>query len=218
MRFTSITTIVAICALSGTALGATLALSDGGGVRDDDVLVPSPVLPVADREAQLRHVLTRPDRRIRSFFEFDLSTLDGPVVDSATVSSGFFTQDLPLSSVAPAEISYFVYGADGALTIDDYDNFDDAALEVQLIGQIIRPDGAAGWTVDLAGADITAAVQAVVDAGFSHVGFGAQLNPALNFTSSGLFLRELDLDVVAVPEPTALALLGVVGLIACRRR
>ena len=203
---------------SGSVHGAPLAFSAGGSVAANGTLVPS-LPPVALRQAQLRNVPTRSDRRVRAFFEFGLADLAGPVIQSATVSSGFFEQVAPGTSVGPASITYFVYGSnDGALTTGDYDNFDDPAASAIVLGSVVRPDGSGGWTESIVGTDLTSAVQSIVDAGFTHLGFGAQLDPGINFTATTLSLNQLDIDVVAVPSPGGAALTAVFGFIACRRR
>ncbi|MEM9082610.1 MAG: hypothetical protein AAGB34_03360 [Planctomycetota bacterium] len=216
--------VVAIAGAVASASAAPLNLVASGGVAGDGTLYTVP-----SNSAPLWGVFSRGDRHIRGFFEFDLSTIGGPDVASASISGGFFEANFysgnPLgnnaaSSFRPANITYFIYGTNDAGPLDaaDFNNFTTEGA-VSTIGTIARPDGANGWTVDLTGTDITAAVQAVVDGGFSRVGFGAQLNNVDgNMTSRIVRVADIAIDVEAVPAPGAAALLALGGLSATRRR
>ncbi|MEM1165623.1 MAG: hypothetical protein AAGI30_04960 [Planctomycetota bacterium] len=221
--------VLAVMGVTASVQAAPIPLADGGSVYDLDSvgIVPSSTSPDR-RNSALWNITSRSDRRVRAFFEFDITGLAGPVIQSATVSAGFFEQlgfnddgvipgNAP-SSVGAADITYFIYGGDGVITSSDYENFTNPAVQAITVGTLTRPDGSANWVESLVGTDLTAAVQAIVDAGFDYVGFGAQLNPSINFTSRNLRLSELDIDIVAVPAPGAAGLLGVAGIAAARRR
>ncbi|MEM9084223.1 MAG: hypothetical protein AAGB34_11550, partial [Planctomycetota bacterium] len=137
-----------------------------------------------------------------AYFEFDLALDGNTVIDSATLTSASLIKGAQ-GSCNDGVITIFVYAADG--TVDGLDHgtlgFEDpttAALTTVVFNALgggqstIIPD-------DIPAIDITAEVQAIVDAGFSFVGIGASAPSNVLYCSPNTFFGSVSVDVESSP-------------------
>jgi hypothetical protein len=139
--------------------------------------------------------------------EFDLASLGGDLIDSASVTGSL---EFRQSGFADMNVEYFLYPADGTLNWND--DWDPA-------GAISVGTGSAPMqgNAPLGPVDVAAALQTLIDAnpGLTHIGFQVD---ALAGSRSLHEVENIALDVVAIPEPASLAMLCLGGLLAVRRR
>ncbi|MEN0021334.1 MAG: VPLPA-CTERM sorting domain-containing protein [Planctomycetota bacterium] len=140
----------------------------------------------------------------RAIYEWDLSQLAGPTIVSANLS-GLINQ-LQQAQNAPFTWELYVYSGDGSITFGDFN-----PLGEILVGTVT--ESAANTDAPFS-VDVTAELQALVNAGATHI--GVQTRQIGNFSIANA--DDYVLSVEAVPTPASAALLSLGGLAAARRR
>ncbi len=196
-------------------LGVLMAVAGLAGQATADTLNPVVVFGVEDNEfdgvgddfssASLASAIFTRFREQRSFAEYDLSGLGGPAIESATITAvldegfsfGFGT--------TPADFAFDVYSGNGAADLSDF------SIAGTTVGTVTLDEDFDTYNLVL---DVTDALQALVDGGATHLGLRSLTTTA---NVGQVDIENPVLDVTAVPEPAALALLTL-GLLAAGRR
>lgn len=181
-----------------------------------DTITPSVIFGVEDNgfdgvpddfaSASLADAIFTRFRDQRTFAEFDLSTLAGPLIQSATIT-GTLNEAFTFGfGTTPADFQFDLYAGNGAPDLSDFN------IVGTTVGTITLQDDFDSAPLTL---DVTAALQTLVDNGASFAG----LRGLTTLANVGqVDLNDLKLEVVAVPEPATAALLLTAGLLALRRR
>lgn len=149
-------------------------------------------------------ILTRFVER-RSFAEFDLTDLGGPIIESATITGVLNEQFTFGFGTMPADFRFDLYNGNGAPDLSDFN------IAGSVVGTVTLDEDFETYALEL---DVTDALQTLVDGGATHAGFRSLT------TTDGVGqvdVNDLVLDVTAVPEPASIAWLAG-GLLLIRRR
>jgi len=142
-----------------------------------------------------------------TFAEYSIAGAEGPVVESAVIA-GQLEEEFSFGfGTSPATVSIEIYAGNGAADLSD---FSIAATE---IGTVTLVDG--DPDLNDFSFDATDAVQTVLDAGADFVGL------RVSYITEGAGQARLNnptLTASFVPSPGSLAMLGLGGLAAARRR
>ena len=189
-------------ACAGAVSAAPLAASAEFGVRDNNFD------GIGDEfaSASLADAIETRFRDQRAHIEYDLSSLAGPTVTSATLTGTFDEQFSFRFGTSPATAEIAIYAGNGASDLGDFSAPATVVLSVTLEDDFDLAD----FSVDVA-----SAIQALVDAGATHAG--------VRFRSVTQGVGQFDainiaLNVEAIPAPGVAALAGVAGAFAARRR
>jgi hypothetical protein len=196
-------TVVAatLAATAGIASADLMPLTADGSIKADGTITPGDVY------RGHRIGLFNSTSHYRYAAEFDISGLGGGVLDTASLTGelNFFQNNV--SNWLGAE--YYLYAGDGLVTAADWNRVD---------GILVGGDEVAGGVdAPLGPVDVAAAMQSIMDdnPGLGYIGV---LVAPTSGSSIYYNVDNIALDVVAIPAPGALALLGLAGLARRRRR
>jgi hypothetical protein len=181
-----------------------------------DMIAPAVLFGVVDdnfdgtadefSSASLSDAITTRFRERRAFAEFDLSTLGGPVIQSATITGTLNEQFSFGFGTSPADFEFDLYNGNGVADLGD---FGIAGTNIGML-TVAEDFDSVGLVFD-----VTAALQGLVDAGATHAGFrGLTIDSNVGQAD----VNDLMLEVVAIPEPAAFAGLLLGTLLFARRR
>lgn len=142
----------------------------------------------------------------RAFVEFDLGSLAGPVIESATITGSLNEAFTFGFGTTPADFQFDLFNANGLADLADFN------ITGTTLGTVNLDEDFETYALSF---DVTAALQSLVDAGATHAGFRG-LTPDTNVGQ--VDMNDLVLEVIAVPEPATAALLTIAGLLLARRR
>lgn len=142
----------------------------------------------------------------RSFAEFDLSGLGGPVIQSATITGVLNEQFTFGFGTSPADFVFDLYEGNGVADLSDFN------IAGTTVGTVTLDEDFDVYNVSF---DVTDALQGIVDAGGTFAGLRSM---TIDSNVGQVDINDLMLDVVAVPEPGTLSLLAVGGLLLAGRR
>jgi hypothetical protein len=199
------------------AFGAACLLALSAASANAQSLTPEVTFAVQNgtgfSSASLRNAITTRFSDRRPVAEYNLAALDGPVIQSATISGDLIEQFSFGFGTSPASILVEIFAGNGAADLGDCA---EPALAVGTVSGLSDGFGTEAFSFD-----VTTQLQSLVDNGATHAAIRfraveASVGQVDIGTSDDTF--NVSFDVVSIPTPSTVAVLGALGLAAARRR